>query len=75
MFEIGWSEILLVAVVAVFVIGPREIPGVMRSLGRMAAKANRIMQEFRGALHEMADTAGHDIADKKDEDIKGGDRP
>jgi len=34
MFDIGWSEFVLIAVVALIAIGPKELPGVLRALGR-----------------------------------------
>ncbi|MBX2804950.1 MAG: Sec-independent protein translocase protein TatB [Hyphomicrobiales bacterium] len=47
MFDIAWSELLLVAVVAILVVGPKELPGMLRSLGRMLGKLRRTADEFR----------------------------
>ena len=38
MLDIGWSEILLIAVVAIVVIGPKDLPDALRTLGRMVTK-------------------------------------
>lgn len=46
MFDIGWSEILVVAVIAVLVIGPDELPGVMRLLGRIVRRITYIRYAF-----------------------------
>lgn len=46
MFDIGWSEMLLVAVVAILVIGPDELPGIMRTLGRIARRLHYIKYAF-----------------------------
>ena len=46
MFDIGWSELLLVAVVAVLVIGPQELPVVMRNLGRIARRLQYVRYAF-----------------------------
>jgi sec-independent protein translocase protein TatB len=56
MFDIGWSEILVIAVVALVVIGPKELPEVIRGIGRTVAKLRSMAAEFQGqfnqALHE-----------------------
>ena len=54
MFDIGWTEMALVAVVAILIIGPKELPVVLRSLGRMMGKARSLTREFRLSLDEMA---------------------
>ena len=46
MFDIGWSEILVVAVIAVLVIGPDELPGVMRLLERIVRRITYIRYAF-----------------------------
>lgn len=47
MFDIGWPELFVIAVVALVVIGPKELPRVMRQLGRWFGKAKRMTWEFR----------------------------
>ena len=42
MFDIGWSELLLIGVVALIVIGPKELPGVLRTLGQWMGKVRRM---------------------------------
>ena len=39
MFDIGWSEMLVIVVVAIIVIGPRDLPGVLRTVGKWVGKA------------------------------------
>lgn len=46
MFDIGWSELLLVIVVAVLVIGPAELPAVMRGLGRIVRRLQYVRYAF-----------------------------
>jgi len=53
MFDMSWSEILLIAVVAIIFIGPKELPVVLRTLGRLIAQARRLADEFRGHVDEM----------------------
>ena len=52
MFDIGWSELVVIGVVALVVIGPKELPGVLRTLGQMMAKVRRMAGEFRGQFDE-----------------------
>ena len=54
MLDIGWSEFLVIGVVALVVIGPKELPGALRAAGRFAAKARGLAQEFRDGLDEIA---------------------
>ena len=53
MFDIGWSEMLLIAIVAIIFIGPKEIPAAMRAVGRMMGKARLITREFRATIDEV----------------------
>jgi len=65
MFDIGWSELLVIAVVALVVIGPKELPGVLRSLGHWMGKIRRMASEFQSQFQEamreaeMADLKKH----------------
>jgi len=52
MFDIGWSELLVIAVVALIAIGPKELPGVLRMVGQWAGKARRMAAEFQGQFNE-----------------------
>lgn len=53
MFDIGWSEMLVIAVVAIIVIGPKELPGLLRTLGRFMRKAQNMASEFRSHVDDM----------------------
>lgn len=46
MFNIGWSELLLVTVIAILVIGPDELPAVMRTLGRVVRRLQYVRYAF-----------------------------
>ncbi|HLZ02269.1 MAG TPA: Sec-independent protein translocase protein TatB [Bradyrhizobium sp.] len=63
MFDIGWSEILLIAVVALIVIGPKELPGVLRMMGQWMGKARKMAAEFQGQFQEAMREA--EMADLK----------
>jgi sec-independent protein translocase protein TatB len=51
MLDIGWTELLLIAVVAIVVIGPKDLPDALRSLGRMMTKIRRMAGEFQGQFN------------------------
>lgn len=57
MFNIDWEEMAIVAVVALLVLGPKELPGLMRTAGQMVRKARLIAHDFRLSLDEMVEEA------------------
>lgn len=54
MFDIGWSELLVVLVVALVVVGPKDLPRLMRTAGRWVARARTMANQFRASFDEMA---------------------
>jgi sec-independent protein translocase protein TatB len=52
MFDIGWSELLVIGVVALIAIGPKELPGVLRSVGHWMGKIRSMASEFQGQFQE-----------------------
>ena len=54
MFDIGWSEMLVIVVVAIIVIGPRDLPGVLRTVGKWVGKARSLSREFQRNLNDIA---------------------
>jgi sec-independent protein translocase protein TatB len=63
MFDIGWGELLLIGIVALIAIGPKELPGALRTLGQWMAKLRRMASEFQGQFHEAMREA--ELADLK----------
>src|SRR5205823_13688757 len=63
MFEIGWGELLIIGVVALIAIGPKELPGVLRTLGQWMSKLRRMASEFQSQFHEAMREA--EMADLK----------
>ena len=53
MFDIGASELLLIVVVAVVVIGPKDLPLALRAAGRWIAKIRRVSGHFRSGIETM----------------------
>lgn len=54
MFDLGWSEMAIILVVALLVIGPKDLPRVAREVGRWSAKARSMAREFQRSLDDMA---------------------
>ena len=63
MFDIGWSELVVIAVVALIAIGPKELPGVLRTVGAYMGKIRRMASEFQGQFQEAMREA--EMADLK----------
>ncbi|MFN0042244.1 MAG: Sec-independent protein translocase protein TatB [Alphaproteobacteria bacterium] len=57
MFEIGWSELLVIAGVALVVLGPKELPNALRTVTGFARKARAVVREFQGHVEEMVKEA------------------
>jgi sec-independent protein translocase protein TatB len=52
MFDIGWGELVVIGIVALIAIGPKELPTVLRTLGQYMAKIRRMSAEFQGQFQE-----------------------
>ena len=63
MFDISWTEFLLIGVVALIVIGPKELPAVMRTMGQWARKIRVMAGDFQNQFHEAMREA--EMADLK----------
>jgi sec-independent protein translocase protein TatB len=63
MFEIGWSELLIIAIVAVIVVGPKDLPRMLRGFGNTVGKLRRMAGEFQNQFNEALREA--ELADVK----------
>ncbi|HVX99665.1 MAG TPA: Sec-independent protein translocase protein TatB [Pseudorhodoplanes sp.] len=63
MFDIGWGELIVIGVVALIAIGPKELPGVLRTVGHWVGKMRRMANEFQGQFQEALREA--ELADLK----------
>ncbi|WP_292227773.1 Sec-independent protein translocase protein TatB, partial [Mesorhizobium sp.] len=52
MFEVGWSELLVIAVVMIVVVGPKDLPNMLRTFGRTAAKLRAMAGDFQKQFNE-----------------------
>ncbi|MDJ0945233.1 MAG: Sec-independent protein translocase protein TatB [Kiloniellales bacterium] len=64
MFDLGWSELAVVALVALIVVGPRELPEVLRTIGKWVRKARSMAREFQTSVDDMVREAELDEARK-----------
>ena len=53
MFDIGWSELLVIAVVAIDVVGPKDLPPLMRTFGKYAGKLRRAASDFQRQFEDL----------------------
>ncbi|MFT6674678.1 MAG: sec-independent protein translocase protein TatB [Sulfitobacter sp.] len=58
MFDLGWSELLVVGVVALIVVGPKDLPVLFRKVGQFVGKAKGMAREFSTAMNDAADESG-----------------
>lgn len=65
MFDIGWDEMLLTAIVAIVVIGPKDLPRALRTAGRWIGKVRRVSGHFRSGIESMIREAELEDMEKK----------
>ncbi|HZP19157.1 MAG TPA: Sec-independent protein translocase protein TatB [Bauldia sp.] len=70
MFDIGWSELLVIAVVAIVVIGPKDLPGALRAFGRWTGKVRRMAGDFQRQFSEALKEAELDDLHKLGKEVK-----
>jgi sec-independent protein translocase protein TatB len=54
MFDIAWSELFVILIVALVVVGPKDLPKLMRTAGQWAGRARTMADQFRRSFDEMA---------------------
>ena len=58
MFDLGWTELMVIGIVALIVVGPKDLPGMFRTIGNFVGKAKRMARDFSKAMNDAADDAG-----------------
>jgi sec-independent protein translocase protein TatB len=69
-FGFGYSEMFVVAVVAIIVIGPKDLPKVLRAFGKTIAKMRGMAREFQGHLDQAMKETGFEDVKKEFDNIK-----
>lgn len=54
MFDIGWAELMVIGSLALIVVGPRDLPKLLRSLGQYVAQARGMAREFQRSMEDAA---------------------
>ena len=70
MFDIGWQELLVIGVVALVVIGPKDMPTAIRAVSRWAAKARALAREFQQGIDEVVRDAELQDVQKQIEEVR-----
>lgn len=70
MFDIGWTEMLVIAVVMIVVVGPKELPGMLRTFGKTTAKLRVMAGDFRKQFDEALKEAELDDIKKVADDVR-----
>jgi sec-independent protein translocase protein TatB len=71
MFDLSWTELLVIGVVALIAIGPKELPGVLRTVGQWMGKVRRMASEFQGQFQEAMREAEMADIKKEVDDLAG----
>ena len=58
MFDLGWAELMVIGIVALIVVGPKDLPVMFRKAGQFVGKARGMAREFSSAMNQAADEAG-----------------
>ena len=61
MLDLGWSEMAIIATVALFVIGPKDLPKALRTAGRYGGKVKALAREFQSSIDEAVKEAEKDL--------------
>jgi sec-independent protein translocase protein TatB len=71
MFEIGWTEMLVIAVVMIVVVGPKDLPKMLRTMGRMMTKARSMAGDFQRQFNDALKEAELDDVKKSVDELRG----
>jgi len=70
MFDIGWTEMLVIGVIAIVVVGPKDLPRMLRTVGQYVGKAKRMAREFQTQFDDAVKDTELDDVRKSFEDLK-----
>lgn len=58
MFDLGWTELMVIGIVALIVVGPKDLPGMFQAVGKFVGKAKQMAREFSRAMNDAAEDSG-----------------
>ena len=70
MFSFGWSEIVLTLIIVIIVVGPKEIPNLLKQIGSFSKSIKKISREFKKSLNDLAEEGDLKKVQKSISDIK-----
>jgi sec-independent protein translocase protein TatB len=70
MFDIGWSELLVVVIVTILVVGPKELPGLLRTIGKTVGNLRRMAGDFQHQFNDALKEAELDEVQKTISDVR-----
>ena len=70
MFSFGWSEIALTVIVVIIVVGPKEIPNLLKQIGSFSKSLKKISRDFKNSLNELAEESDLKDVKKSISDLK-----
>ncbi len=70
MFDLGWSKLIIIAMLAIVVVGPKDLPALLRTIGKFVGQIRRQAEEFRRQFDEAMKDTELDQIRKDVEDIK-----
>lgn len=71
MFDVGWSEMLVIAVVMIVVVGPKDLPNMLRTFGRTTAKLRAMAADFQRQFNDALKEAELDDIKKSVDELRG----
>lgn len=71
MFEVGWTEMLVIAIVMIVVVGPKDLPNMLRTFGRTTAKLRTMAADFQKQFNEALKEAELDDVKKSVDELRG----
>ncbi|CAN7464170.1 Sec-independent protein translocase protein TatB [Mesorhizobium sp. LjNodule214] len=71
MFEVGWTEMLVIAIVMIVVVGPKDLPNMLRTFGRTTAKLRAMAADFQKQFNEALKEAELDDVKKSVDSLRG----
>ena len=72
MLDIGWMELMVVGIVALLVVGPKELPTLLRTIGRYIGMAKRQADQFRAQFDEAIRDSEFEDLKKEMDDLRSG---